>query len=767
MDGAACSRAIGNDAPVRLRDGVIRATGTRVMLARGRVGETGTPVGETDTRLALVGVRIRGNGRPRPTLSCQFTTFLRQSTQARHPLRLIRPAHDTGALVRVSIADGVPALGHGRGREDASKAMKISNLSRGIRRAVAALVSALLLATTPRAYAYGEPRAPVPPSAEKILLVDNRDSTTTAILQIDYAGPSRTFTWVIPVPGKPKVGVSSNAVFRRLDAATSPQYWVEVTVEGTCIRHDPPDAAVTGSTGVAPSASEPPAAAVADEAWVPAGRAKREPAAGAVQVIDRGSIGPYEFVNIEVDKALREGANVASDWLAASGYDLSGFDREALGASLRDGLHLLAFKLADDADVGAIRPVVVTYESKRPVVAIRPTTVPARGLRVWVIGPSQAVPVHSRSLVINDAMLDWSTCRKYVAGTLPAGGVGPFDPYDASKPSNYDAVVAAAADEAGGQGFVTELGAPASRYRSEVWSSLDDQRYATLSHQRYADGIDAILAASSYYRDWDGWKDAVEGATTLPAGVTIDAFGRNPDPYRGVARVDTPKFFQLLAEGVIRPVADAAAMLRQGPYLTRLYGATSSGEMTVDPTFDYNPDLALVSDIHIARQHIECRPTLERYDALWRFLLPQGEMIAGKGTGGWPHLAGSMPANLEIVQLSTAGSGTVVEDNRNAIGMKLFRAAATTADDLAAPRPPQHGLMIGGVQTVTPHGPSGSPQSVSRPLAGNACSVSRVGADANSALALWLPQAAGILALRRRRTRRAAAGRRRSRKEES
>ena len=104
-----------------------------------------------------------------------------------------------------------------------------------------------------------------------------------------------------------------------------------------------------------------------------------------------------------------------------------------------------------------------------------------------------------------------------------------------------------------------------------------------ISNQKYAEGIDAVFAASGYYRGWDGWKDAVEGATTLPAGVTIDEFGRNPDPYRGVARVDTTKFFQLLEEKVIRPVVDAATMLYRAPYLTRLYSPMSADERAVDP----------------------------------------------------------------------------------------------------------------------------------------------------------------------------------------
>ena len=101
-----------------------------------------------------------------------------------------------------------PALAMGKGREDVSKATESHELvSRG---------SALggrrgtfghsMLATSHRhmgAATSGLRRARrLPPSAEKILFVDNPDSTTTAILQIDYAGPSRSLGWVIPVPGK-------------------------------------------------------------------------------------------------------------------------------------------------------------------------------------------------------------------------------------------------------------------------------------------------------------------------------------------------------------------------------------------------------------------------------------------------------------------------------------------------------------------------------------------------------------------------------------
>lgn len=643
----------------------------------------------------------------------------------------------------------------------ASKDMKLSNLSPWVRRLVAILVAGLLgfPATSHRAYAQGASQnARTDRSPRKILLVDNPDSTVTAIVQIQYTGPPRGFAWAVLVPGKPTVGVSSNAVFQRLEAATSPQYWVEVTVEGKCTPQGAPDASFDSGAGAdgAPSAEDTRDSTVAPlvgDAGPPVGRAGNPSgrrSTSAVHVVDQGSIGPYEYVNITVDPAIGDRAKAATDWLTMSGYDPTSLEGDVLSRQLNGDLHLLAFRLAASADASAIRPVVLTYESKLPTVPMEPTAVSAQGVEVWVIGPSQAVPENTRSLVLDDALLDWPTGRKYVAGTLPAGGGGPFDPYSVSKPSNYDAVVTAAAGEADGQGFVTELGAPASRYRDKLWSALDVQRFATISHQHYADGIDAIVAASAYYRDWDGWREAIEGATMLPAGVTVDAFGRNPDPYRGAARVDAARFFHLLDEEAIRPVAAAAAILSRAPYLTRLYGAVSVNETT--PAFDYNPDLALVSDVHIARQFIECAPTLDAHDAPWQLQLPQGGVIAGSG-GAWPVAARSMPANLKIVQLSTTGSGTVVKDNSDDIGMKLSRLAAATGG-LALPHPSQNGVVIGGTQTVTPHGQSGPVQSRPQPPGGNACSVSRVGADASSALALWLAQAGGVLALRRRHPRR-------------
>jgi hypothetical protein len=619
--------------------------------------------------------------------------------------------------------------------------MKVSKLSAGVLGRAGVCVAALLLspAMSDRAQAYGgfwsSQTTRVKQSAARIVFVDNPDSTVTAIVQMSYAGPSQDFAWVIPMPGTPTVGVSSNAVFERLDAATAPEYWVEVTLEGMCAQEDDPEPASDAGIGTDGGPRDP------------------DPTA-PVAVIDQGSVGPYDYVNITVDRALDDPAQAATDWLTMNGYDLTDLDSEVLDPYLQDGLNLLAFKLTSGTDAGAIRPVVLTYESKRPMIPIRPAAVAAQDdmpVQVWVFGPSQAVPRDYESLVLNDALIDWLTAREFVAGTLPAGGVGPFGELVVSEPSNYDAVVSAAADEAGGRGFVTELGGPASQYRDKVWSTLDEETFTTIASQSYADGIDAVLAAHAHYSGWDGWSDAIAGATTLPEGVTIDEFGQNPDDHRGVAVVDAAEFLRLLDESVVAPVADTAAMLYRAPYLTRLYSTISPDEMTVDPSFDYNADLAQVSNIHIARQFVECGPTLSRSDAPWRIEPPQGGVIVGEGSGAWPVEEGSLPANLKIVTLSSHGPGTVVEDNSAEIGMELFERAGTNGSG-APVLLPQHGVMIGGTQSVTPYAPADSTEGNPPTSDGTDCSVAQVGraSDTGAARAPWWPLAGVFLALRRR-----------------
>jgi hypothetical protein len=356
-----------------------------------------------------------------------------------------------------------------------------------------------------------------------------------------------------------------------------------------------------------------------------------------VRVSDGGTVGSYDYVTIEIAEAADDPVEAVADWLTSNGYEPSSRDAEALGPYLDRGFHLLAFKLTSRASPGAIRPVAITYESERPIIPMRATAVAAQrdmSVKVWVIGPSRAVPTSYRALVIDETRIDWLSAETYATGTLPFGGAGPFGG-TVRRPSNYDAVVAASADEAGGRGFVTEMAAPASQVRRAIWSPADEEAFTLLSSQSYEDGLDALLAAREHYAGWDGWHEAVTAATTLPDGVTIEALERNPEQHRGVVLVDVATLLERIAADVVAPVTDAAALLFEGPYLTRFYTRIDPDEMTVDPSFDYDAELPLSSNVHVARQILECGPERSRDEAPWRIELPEGDLIVGEGND-WP-----------------------------------------------------------------------------------------------------------------------------------
>src|ERR1041385_6778510 len=104
--------------------------------------------------------------------------------------------------------------------------IKGSNLRRRILHRLIATVAALIwLPSTSNASTGALPsqNSPRKSFSDRIILVDNPDSTITAIVQLGHVGRVKP-AWVIPVRGKPKLGLSSSVAFRRLDEATAPEY---------------------------------------------------------------------------------------------------------------------------------------------------------------------------------------------------------------------------------------------------------------------------------------------------------------------------------------------------------------------------------------------------------------------------------------------------------------------------------------------------------------------------------------------------------------
>lgn len=497
-----------------------------------------------------------------------------------------------------------------------------------------ALLGVIGFASVPRARACGGLACntmvgqPVAQTAERILFVQNGDGTVTSVVEILYEGEGDRFAWILPVPGRPEVGVSSAIVFDRLQAGTTPTYTLTTTTEGDC--------SVPSSGGGFGCSAEADASPMAfrDGGTISLGDAGTSP----VEVIDSGRVGPYDYVTISLDPSLPDAGMVATDWLETNGYNVTPLAGERLGPYLSAGMNLIAFRLTKSTLAGSIRPIVLTYTGTRPMIPIRPTAMAAAddmGVMVWVLGPHRAIPTNYRHLVLDEARINW-----FSPGTT------------------YDALVTQAADEAGGQGFVTE-----DARRSE---ELPQVHFGNETTQAL-EGLDdyaAVELATRRFGTFDGFADVFAAQVVLPDGVSA---GQAIGCFSCVVSAldegfDRAAFEEALEREVVEPVLATQRLLDTQPIATRFYTTMSPDEMTVDPEFDFNPDLPLVSNTHTARRVIECRGDTTFFEARWRTTLQDGRVIRGENaTPGWP-VPTSLPAARRVEQLGTSGEATTVVD---------------------------------------------------------------------------------------------------------
>lgn len=491
---------------------------------------------------------------------------------------------------------------------------------------------------------------PVNQAAERIIFAQG-DGEVTQIVEVLYDGPSERFAWVLPVPGAPEIGVSSSVVLDRLQAATNPNYTLNTIsdCESLDFSSSANGGAAAGPAGE-PNNGTPP----------------------SVTVVDEGSVGPFDYETISVQAEDQDPAAVALRWLEANGYDVGSLGAEVLRPYLENGLNLLAVRLQKGVAAGAIRPLALKFESQRPSIPIRPTAVAANddmGVMVWLVGQSRGVPVNYLGLELNEALIDWTT-----------------------NASNYGAVVSAAANEAGGQGFVTEFAGETSPFVSQIAFAQDLEGFEFSSA--------SLTDLASLYGQYDGFVEALDQHAEFRDSLTAADFIACPqcyyDPSASGAEeiygedfddqndpllaLDLEAFQGAVRETVLQPIEDAAELFEDHPYVTRLYTTMSAAEMTLDPVFDFNPDLDDVSNQHSATRRVGCSGT----GGPWSVELSDGRILRGEGAG-WPFAPGGsnpMPLNVRTVSFSTSGLPTVVDDNREIIdgvleGMGMGSAPAT------------------------------------------------------------------------------------------
>lgn len=291
---------------------------------------------------------------------------------------------------------------------------------------------------------------PVDQSAERILFEVHEDGSTTAVVEVKFNGDPGDFSWIVPVPEVPVVEVVPSLVLDVLDQRAAPRIVPPPLSYESCDDDTRPQSySGYGCTdAAAPSASDGGAA-------LGAGGGEDD----GVDVVALPRVGPYDDVVV----VSSDDPNALVDWLNAEGYVITDAMRPVVEAYVAEGQKFLAVKLAPDAGVQDIAPIKFTCPSETPTIPIRLTAVaaePHMKVVVHLVGDTTFLPASFRTATIDpdDVRVDLYSLR-----------------------NNYDALLALAVEDEGGQAFVVERAGPADDVLASIRSvspSNDDETAA-------------------------------------------------------------------------------------------------------------------------------------------------------------------------------------------------------------------------------------------------------------------------------------------------
>ena len=212
---------------------------------------------------------------------------------------------------------------------------------------------------------------------------------------------------------------------------------------------------------------------------------------------------------------------------------------------------------------------------------------------------------------------------------------------------------------------------------------------------------DQVAFESLRFSQWDGYDEVLED---FLSPEDVEALLFQPGSAT-LAPFDVDSFLDALETEVVQPMLDTEALVASLPYVTRLYTTMSAPEMDLDPLFDFNPDLGDVSNFHNATRVFECDN--ERSDGIpSRVELENGQVVRLAPNATWPFdpgAEGALPANAIIKQLSTSGSGTVIEDNRAEIDELLGDNVAGNDDGSGSVDGSGGGCSVGSDWPIDAH----------------------------------------------------------------
>lgn len=486
---------------------------------------------------------------------------------------------------------------------------------------------------------------PVDQAGEDILFAVDSDAGEVEMhVKIQYEGPAEEFAWILPAPADPELAVGADAAFDTLSTLRA-QFF---------LNRDFGECAVPLAGGTTYSSSD---------------------AGGGVSVVRKGLVGPYETVTLQAADST-----ALISWLQANQFFVPDSLDPVLAPYLSSDGYFVALRLAKDKDAGDIEPLVMRYAGDMASIPIQLTSIaatPDMRLRVYVLGEHRAVPESYLHVKLNHLAIDWW-----------------------NNGANLDDAITAAADEAGGHAFFTDYSGDTELLQNRVfrdqwdtpdWASLADANAVIGEMVTYGLPVtDELLIGLladhlGLPESGDPGVDVVDVINCYGGGGYYGSTGSHPaDCYQSEldqTGFDVALFAQDLEDVVLEPRRRVNALFAQWPTVSRMTSSVSPVEMTVDPTFVFNPDMGPVDQNRFADEIWFCtdgdmsQSIRELHLADGRILtLPTGEYLSQRGLTEfeWVQLEGlNVPAAAFIERTGASGQPEVVVDNSQLLADQL------------------------------------------------------------------------------------------------
>ena len=498
---------------------------------------------------------------------------------------------------------------------------------------------------------------PIAQAAENVLFVMDRDPDTggqrvQAHIQILYTGPATEFSWIVPVTSVPTVTVGSDILFDRLEPPTRPSFQYTFQMEGNC----------QGTSGVGAGCGSASGAAATNGGFGDVADA----GGGSVDVIARGSTGPYDYVIVRSE----DGATLRT-WLTTNNFYVSPDGARLVDEYVAGGFSFVALKLRVGQDTSSIRPIVLTMAATEACLPLKLTAIastPDLRINVWVLADARAVPKDYSEITINQAKLDWFGFGK-----------------------NYDQLLKEAANEADGKAFAVEYAMPA--INSIPWFTVSPGARTTLTNAVTPPVFVQALAGLGF-QPTGAVLQLLRKYIPLPAtlaarGVSEAMFYASISSYfssdsASFAPFDSVAVAAAFDTEILIPLNSYRSAFDRSGRLTRLATFISPEEMTFDPLFVTNASLPDVAPQHLAIAHVMCGDNGDPCAAPVRLQLEDGRLVNYRATGCKQYDRGDLdqlPAADVAWQREANGEGQIVVDNRPAI------TTALAAHNAAIPTP--------------------------------------------------------------------------------